>query len=773
MAESRQGDIFQPGDLLNSTYRIDKVLGRGGTSEVYKARNEISGRFVAIKVLKSEFAGDEAFLTLMRREEEIREIRHDAVVRYSENHRTPEGLIYLVMDYVDGPPLDVLMKAGGLPADDLVQVCRRVAEGLKVAHDRRIIHRDLSPDNIILRGGKPDQAVIIDFGIAKDANPGAQTIVGNDFAGKYAYAAPEQLAGHTDTRSDLYALGALLLSTFRGKRPDPGANPMEVLQKKQQPLDTTGVPEPLKSLIDKLSRPDPAQRFQSADAVLQAIDHGAPTEAATALDDRTVLAPRPSATVAAPRAPANPYVTTAKPAAPPKANPAAASIPPAPAKTSSTGLVVALVVLLALGVGAGAYFSGLLGGGKGPAPSSTSGTTASQTASTKTASTQTDPVKTAANLPPGDLPVADPYALIIERPETGAPRAVGDVPSEAVSAALTQAMAAIGGTTDLTLAKGAIGETWGPDVLSVVKALDKVETWRLAVTGNEAAVTGATKDPSVQAAVMTAIGTLPGTLKGSAKIDVALQAPQFLTADALTPILTAEADCGPLTLVDPPSVGYGKGQTITVSGRLAKPEQQVALFDALKALAPDLKVDLKIELLNPALCQIETTLPAARQGTFSFAFGYGDSADDNPSGRYFVGENPVIDLVIPAEVTDGYVSVAIIDVSGNVYHLLPNLNRKEDAVAALRKGASGSVKVRIAYPLSDNKDAAHIAFTVDATSLGKSKVVVIHSEKPLFAELRPTTESVGGFATALKAEVDAGTLNILSLDSRILTSIAK
>ena len=59
MAESRLGDIFQPGDLLNNTYRIDTVLGRGGTSEVYKARNEISGRFVAIKVLKSEFAGDE------------------------------------------------------------------------------------------------------------------------------------------------------------------------------------------------------------------------------------------------------------------------------------------------------------------------------------------------------------------------------------------------------------------------------------------------------------------------------------------------------------------------------------------------------------------------------------------------------------------------------------------------------------------------------------------------------------------------------------------
>ena len=732
MADSRAGDIFQPGDLLNSTYRIETILGRGGTSEVYKARNDISGRFVAIKVLKSEFAGDEAFLTLMRREEEIREIRHDAVVRYSENHRTPEGLIYLVMDYVDGPGLDAMLKGGGMSAEDLVKVCRRVVDGLKVAHDRRIIHRDLSPDNIILKGGKADQAVIIDFGIAKDANPGAQTIVGNEFAGKYAYAAPEQLAGNTDTRSDLYSLGALLLATFRGKRPDPGANPMEVVKRKQDRLDTSGVPEPLKSLIDKMADPDPAKRFQSADELLRAIDHGMPT---ASLDDRTVVVPRSAA--ASSTAPANPYATPAKPAAKPAQPAAKPAAQETPAKSRS-GLVVVLVLLVLIGGGAGAWFSGALSGFLKPA-----------------------------------LPVADPYALIIERPASGAPRAVGDVPSEDVSAQLKQAMAAIGGTTDLTLASGPIGETWGKDMISVVKALDKVETWRVAITANQAAVTGSTTDPAVQQAVMASIGMLPGVLKGTAQIDVAQKAPQFLTADDVTTVLAQLADCGPLTLSDPPAVGYGKSDTITVTGRLARPEKQVQLFDAVTALAPDRKVDLKIELLNPALCQIETTLPATHEGKFSFAFGYGDSHDDNPSGRYFVGENPVIDLVIPADVTSGYVSVAIIDVSGNVYHLLPNLNRKDSAVTDLRHGAAGEAKVRIAYPLSDNKDSSHVAFTVDATTLGKSKVIVIYSEKPLFPELRPTTESVGGFAEALKQAVDGGSVHILSLNSRILTTIAK
>ncbi|MBC7736057.1 MAG: serine/threonine protein kinase, partial [Candidatus Saccharibacteria bacterium] len=82
----------------------------------------------------------------------------------------------------------------------------------------------------------------------------------------------------------------------------------------------------------------------------------------------------------------------------------------------------------------------------------------------------------------------------------------------------------------------------------------------------------------------------------------------------------------------------------------------------MNAVADKRKVSLGIDLLNPALCQIEGTLPDIHSGGFSFNFGFGDRDEDNPSGRYFVGENPTIDLVIPAAVTDGFVSVSIIDV---------------------------------------------------------------------------------------------------------------
>ena len=708
MAEPKPGDIFKPGDLLNNTYRIESVLGRGGTSEVYKARNEISSRFVAIKALKSEFSGDEGYLTLMRREEEIREIRHDAVVRYSENHRTPDGHIYLVMDYVQGPDLNALLKAGGLPASDLLAVAKRVAEGLRVAHGRNIVHRDLSPDNIILRDGKPDQAVIIDFGIAKDTNPGAETIVGNEFAGKYAYAAPEQLSGNTDARSDIYSLGALLLATFRGAKPDIGNNPMEVLKRKGEPLPTEGVPEPLKSVIDKMTRPLPAERYQSADQLLSAL--GAPD-----ISDRTVIMPRAASTPDKPKV--APKVEVRKP------------------KSNRGGLWVALGVLLVLGGGAGGYFGGYF-----------------------------DQFMT----PP--LPVADPYSLIVERTEAGVVRAVGYMPSPESAEAMSRAVAGLGGTSELTVATGEIAPTWADDVLDVVQTVKDIEIWRLAVNGNEARVTGVTLNRDRRAAVSAAFANgLPGGLIGTADI---LQGPLILSKSMLDPLLEQFGDCGPLELRDPPALGYGPDATITVTGRLATTETRVGISDAIKAMAGDREVVLDVEMLNPSLCLIDANLPEAAPAGVEVVYSFADRPDPNPSARYFVGERPVIDVILPADMVDGFVSVSLLDVSGNVFHLLPNVNRPENDVAALRAGATGMFSIRAVFPKSST-DGSEIGFEVDASSLGKTKLIIIHSVAPLFAEFRPTTESAGGYAEALRRLADAGTLSVTSLDSSILTTVEK
>ncbi|MCB2140321.1 MAG: protein kinase [Rhodobacteraceae bacterium] len=715
MKESRPGDAFRPGDLLNNTYRIEALLGRGGTSEVYRARSEISGRVVALKALRSEFSGNEDFLLLMTREEEMREIRHEAVVRYYDNQRTPEGTVYLVMDYVEGPDLEHCLRDGGVSAEDLLVIGARVAEGLQAAHSKNIVHRDLSPDNIILRNCKPEEAVIIDFGIAKDTNPGAATIVGNEFAGKYAYAAPEQLSGRTDARSDIYSLGALLLASFRGRPPNAGSNPMEVLQKKGEPLDTEGVPEPLKSLIERMSHPDPAQRFQTAAEVVAAIRGGA-APAAPAMDDRTVIVPAKSA---AAKSPGTGAAEAAK---------AAGKTPPK-AKKSSLPLVLVLLVLLAVGGGAGVYFSGILG------PS---------------------------------LPVADPYVFSVTKAEDGVPEASGFAPTEEVQRALSQEIARQSGTAELSLAQGSIGDGWGGDVALLLSTLATLDEWSLSVNGMAFTATGTTEDAAKEESVTALLSTdLPGGMSGT--VDITRRT-RLLDAATLQPVIDQIADCGPLVQQSAPPEGYAETDRIVVSGRLADNGSRVRLFDALRAAAGDREVVIDAEILNPALCLIETRLPSAPSGGFDIAFGFGDSADPNPSGRYFVGENPVIDVKIPAEVTDGFLYVSVLDVSGHVFHLLPNQSRPDNSVASLRGGQAGIVPVRVAYGLAEAQGTSNLAFTVDASSLGKSKVIVLYSKAPLFATLREISEPAADYAQALADLVTSGTAAVATLDSRILTT---
>ena len=705
MAESRPGDTFQPGDVLNNTYRIEAILGRGGTSEVYRARSEISGRVVAVKVLRGELSSNEDYLVLMRREEDVREIRHDAIVRYFDNQRTDSGRVYLVMDHVDGQGLDAVMKAGPVPAPDLLVVARRVADGLAAAHAKGIVHRDLSPDNIILRGGDPAQAVIIDFGIAKDVNPDAHTIVGSDFAGKFSYAAPEQLAGRTDARSDIYALGATLLAAFRGRRPDVGANPIEVLETKKRPPDLSGVPEPLAGLIGRMMAPEPEARFQSAADLSRAIERGG--AAAADEGDRTVIAPP---------------VQTARPGAP------VSPVPPAVPRKGRGGLWAVLAVLALVALGAAAWLTG--------AVDRIAGTPA--------------------------LPAADPFAFAAARGADGAVTAEGVVPSGEVRERMSALLASLGGGGEIALASGAIGPDWGARVLAAVDAVAVLPEWRVAAAGDRIDVTGRAEDAAQKDAVEAALApAYPAGAPG--RIAIAAPAP-FLSSEDVRAAIAPVGDCGELRLAAAPPTGFGPADPVSVSGAVASAETRVALSDALRAVAAGRPVDLDVETLNPALCTVDAALPRAAPGGFDVRLGFGDRSGDNVSGVYLVGENPVIDVVIPEGVTEGYLYVSAIDVSGSVFHLLPNLQRPDNAVAALRGGEGGAVPVRVAFSLAEGGEG-RIAFTVDDSSLGKSRIEVIHSDEPLFGELRPTTESAASYAEALATEAGA----IRSLDGRNMT----
>jgi serine/threonine-protein kinase len=165
---------------------------------------------------------------------------------------------------------------------------------------------------------------------------------------------------------------------------------------------------------------------------------------------------------------------------------------------------------------------------------------------------------------------------------------------------------------------------------------------------------------------------------------------------------------------------------------------------------------------------VERVLPKAPASNITVAFRLGGPDTPNPSGRFFGGENPVIDVLLPAEVQSGYLTVSILDVSGNVFHLLPNISRQDNAVADLRANKTGPVPVRVAYDLAESAQHGGLAFKVDDSTLGKSRILVLHSSEPLFAGLRPTSESAVGFAEALKESSARDSGLILSLDSKIL-----
>src|SRR4051812_24665532 len=163
---------IHPGMQLNGIYEIDALIAAGGMGEVFKGHNIQTGDPVAIKIVLPEFAADELILELFRKEARIlNHLAHDAIVRYYVFTIDAQlGRPYLAMEYVDGPSLAEHLKNGNpLSPDEVLTLQRRLADGLEKAHEAGVIHRDISPDNVILPEQRCERAKIIDFGIARSA----------------------------------------------------------------------------------------------------------------------------------------------------------------------------------------------------------------------------------------------------------------------------------------------------------------------------------------------------------------------------------------------------------------------------------------------------------------------------------------------------------------------------------------------------------------------------------------------------------------------------
>ncbi|MEM9501931.1 MAG: serine/threonine-protein kinase [Pseudomonadota bacterium] len=269
VSETKRKDRqFEDGEVLNGIYKITRFLARGGMGEVYEATNiHQQQERVAIKVMLPHLAQDELVAAMFAKEAEmLTRLHHEAIVPYRMAARDAEGKPYIVTEFIDGPSLEEELGKIELTDEEFAELAQKLAAGLGTAHSLGAVHRDIAPDNILLADGDPARPKIIDFGIAKDARENTATIVGDGFAGKLKYVAPEQL-GEYDRNvgpwSDVYSLALTLRALAAGKASDMGGSLSDAVRKRMQVPDLSDLPPRFHSSFTLALQPNPADRPQS------------------------------------------------------------------------------------------------------------------------------------------------------------------------------------------------------------------------------------------------------------------------------------------------------------------------------------------------------------------------------------------------------------------------------------------------------------------------------------------------------------------------------
>lgn len=262
----------RPGVRLNGIYEIVTFVTQGGMGEVYRGFNIQTGDPVAIKMIRPELTNNPDVLELFKREAKtLHQLAHEAIVRYFVFTVDPDTRrAYLAMEFVDGLSLTNRFESSPLPLADVKILQTRIGSALEAAHRLGVIHRDISPDNIILPEGDVRNAKVIDFGIARSLKRTEATIIGGGFAGKYNYASPEQFGlagGEVTFKSDIYSFGLVLAAALRGRPIDMSGSEVEAIAKRSVVPDLSDIDQAIRPLIRAMLQPLPADRPASMAAV--------------------------------------------------------------------------------------------------------------------------------------------------------------------------------------------------------------------------------------------------------------------------------------------------------------------------------------------------------------------------------------------------------------------------------------------------------------------------------------------------------------------------
>src|SRR5574344_2978723 len=257
--------MIKIGMLIGDRYEILEKIGTGGMSDVYKAKCHKLNRFVAMKVLKQEFSENANFVSKFRIEAQAAAgLMHPNIVNVYDVGEEG-GIYYIVMELVEGITLKkYIEKKARLSVKEAISIAIQVSMGIEAAHNNRIIHRDIKPQNIII--SKDGKVKVTDFGIAKAAT--SNTITSN-VMGSVHYTSPEQArGGYSDEKSDIYSLGIVMFEMLTGRVPFDGDTTVAIaIQHIQEPMPSpreyvNDIPVSVEQIIYKCTQKSPDRRYQ-------------------------------------------------------------------------------------------------------------------------------------------------------------------------------------------------------------------------------------------------------------------------------------------------------------------------------------------------------------------------------------------------------------------------------------------------------------------------------------------------------------------------------
>lgn len=294
------------GTTVGGRYVIEARIGSGGMGVVYRARQLLVDRTVALKILPRDLAEDPvAAKRFLNEARSISQLRHPNIVTLYDFGVTDDGRPFIAMEFVDGETLGARLKRGPMPAHEVVHVARCIAEALAAAHDMGLIHRDIKGDNVMIerRTIRADEVRVLDFGIARTVDSDHRLTQTGMVFGTPQYCSPEQAMGQPlDGRSDLYSLGILLFEMLAGRGPFADGPPAMLLHKHineppprlRAQYPEHDVPRELDALVDRLLQKDPARRPGTAREVVAALDTVGHGSAAGPVSGPTMAASAPT-----------------------------------------------------------------------------------------------------------------------------------------------------------------------------------------------------------------------------------------------------------------------------------------------------------------------------------------------------------------------------------------------------------------------------------------------------------------------------------------------